>query len=71
MNGQAMGTRRRGSVKFAPYYKVQVWLARDMTWQDVQARYATPGEARDAYPAGERCRLMEVTMHGRAPLPET
>jgi hypothetical protein len=56
--------RRAGSTRFAPYYKVQTWDARGLTWRDVQRQHA-------AFPAGQRCRLVEVTMHGRRPLPES
>jgi hypothetical protein len=64
------GVRQPGSVRFAPYYKAQwyddTWLA----WRDVQRQYATADEARAAFLAGRRCRVMEIRMTGRAPLPD-
>lgn len=60
--------RVRGSVTFDPYWKVQYWDARALTWRDVQHRHATPAAGRAAYLPGQRCRLMEVTVRGRAPL---
>ena len=62
--------RTRGSVRFAPYYKVQVWKAVSLTWQDVQRQHATREDAEAGFPAGQRCRVVEVTPHGRTPLPE-
>ena len=63
--------RRRGSARFAPYYKVQFWRPDALAWQDVQAQYPTIEAAQAAFPPGQRCRVMEVTMQGRRPLPET
>lgn len=61
--------RKRGSVRFEPYYKVQVWDARSYAWSDVQRQYESEQEAREAFPAGATCRVMEVTTEGRHPLP--
>ena len=61
--------RQRGSVRFDPYYKVQVWDARALTWRDVQQRHDTPQAARLAYLPGQTCRTMEITPQGRRPLP--
>lgn len=41
-----------------------------MAWQDIQRMFTDEDEARAAFPAGKRCRLMLVTMNGRSPLPE-
>lgn len=61
--------RRRGSVRFDPYYKVQWYDAAVMAWRDVQTRHDTLAEAIAAFPRGRTCRVMEVTMHGRHPVP--
>lgn len=70
-----MSARRTGSVRFDPYFKIQVW--RDTyngkplrSWMDIQQTYATEEAAREAFPLGERCRLMRVTMDGREVVPE-
>lgn len=60
--------RRRGSVRFAPYWKLQTWRADVLAWEDVQRQYDTEDEARAAYIPGKRCRLMLVTERGRAPV---
>lgn len=62
-----VGARSRGSVRFAPYYKLQEWLPIALAWRDVQARHDTPEDAEAARPAG-RTRIMEITERGRAPL---
>ncbi len=61
--------RRRGSVRFAPYFKVQVYRPLDFSWEDIQRQFSDAESARAAYPRGRRCRLMYVTMRGRAPVP--
>lgn len=65
-----MQKRAPGSVRFETYYKVQWFEERVYAWMDVQRAYASAEEARAAFLAGRRCRVMEITMHGRAPLPE-
>ena len=60
--------RKPGNARFATYYKVQYWNARNPAWADIQRSYATQAEARGAYPAGRRCRLMKVTPKGRQPV---
>jgi hypothetical protein len=60
--------RRRGSVRFAPYYKAQFYRPLDFSWQDVQQQFPTADEARAAFPPGKRCRLMLVTERGRTPV---
>jgi len=60
--------RRRGSARFDPYYKVQTYDPRSMTWRDVQRSHPTAQSAADAFPPGERCRVMLVTMDGRRPV---
>jgi hypothetical protein len=61
--------RTHGSARFAPYFKVQYWDALNCAWHDVQQAHPTPEAAQAAYLPGQRCRTMQVTMHGRAPLP--
>jgi hypothetical protein len=64
--------RVRGSVRFADYYKIQ-WFndAPGMhVWVDIQRQYPTEAAARAAFPRKRRCRVMQVTEAGRAPLPE-
>lgn len=68
--------RTRDSVRFDPYFKVQFWVARNYAWQDVQERHLDEALARAAAQAaaatlGTRCRLMRITMEGRAPLPDS
>ena len=41
---------------------------RNACWDDIQRAYATAAAARAAYPAGRRCRVMEVTPQGRQPI---
>lgn len=77
--------RRPGSVRFAPYYKVQWWDERAMAWRDVQrshqsqrlAELAGPSAAAEArrrshlpYVPQPRWRLMRITPEGRTPLEE-
>lgn len=68
MTNPIAGRRRKGSVRFAPYFKVQVWQPVSLTWRDVQERHDTPEQAVAAYPPGETCRVMAITERGRAPL---
>ena len=60
--------RTKGSCRFAAYYKVQFYEGRSLTWKDVQKSHATKKEARAAFIAGKKCRVMEVTEKGRNPL---
>jgi hypothetical protein len=64
------GKRYRGSARFDPYYKIQVWDRTSLAWRDIQTMYASIEAARREFPAGERSRLMEITMQGRRPLAE-
>lgn len=61
--------RRRGSARFAPYYKVQWYDPRSLVWRDIQQAHPSPAAAVAAFLPGRNCRVMEITMHGRAPLP--
>jgi hypothetical protein len=60
--------RRAGSARFSTYFKVQYWDARNCAWADIQKQHPTAEAAILAYPAGKRCRIMEVTPEGRRPL---
>jgi len=62
------GRRRPGSVRFDPYWKVQVWEDRSLTWKDVQKAHPSPEQAWAAAPAGQTVRLMHVYPGGRAPV---
>jgi len=62
--------RTKGSARFAPYFKVQWWDARSSAWIDIQKAHATAQAAGDAFPAGKRCRVIEVSEQGRRPLLE-
>ena len=63
--------RTKGSARFASYYKVQEYDPRSAVWVDVQKEHATVEAARAAYRPGVRCRVMEITEHGRRPLPDS
>ena len=65
---QQPGKRKAGSARFAAYYKVQWFDDANLAWVDIQRSFATEEAARAAFPAGKRCRLMEVTPTGRRPL---
>lgn len=62
--------RTKASVRFDPYYKVQWYDEIICAWRDIQRQFSTPEEAIQHFLPGERCRLMEVTIRGRHPLPE-
>lgn len=59
-----------------PYWKVQWYDVRSMTWRDEQVKHhrregaEDVGRALKARVASGRARLMEVQAKGRAPLPE-
>jgi hypothetical protein len=72
------GRRRAGSVRFAPYFKLQWFDETVMAWRDVQQSYPSAWQAREASVgmtiAGRipsAWRVMEITMHGRVPLAES
>jgi len=62
------GMRHKGSARFESYFKVQVWEPRSLAWRDVQRSFGSAAEARSAFPAGEECRVMEVSESGRRPV---
>jgi hypothetical protein len=57
------------SCRFAAYYKVQFWNEQQLAWQDVQKQHPSEDAARAAFIAKKKCRVMEVDMKGRRPLP--
>lgn len=59
--------RRPDSVRFDPYYKIQVYERH--AWVDIQRRYYDRAAALAARPAGVRSRLMMITEWERAPVP--
>lgn len=65
-----MVMRRRGSVRFDPYFKAQRWDPRAMAWIDVQIPCATEPEARALFRPGARWRVMRIHEGGREPLEE-
>ena len=61
--------RTPDSCRFAAYYKVQFWNEQQLAWQDVQKQHPSADAARAAFIAKKKCRVMEVDMKGRRPLP--
>lgn len=61
--------RTRGSVRFAPYYKVQVFENYCTAWVDVQKAHPTAEAARKAAPTDKHWRIMHITDRGRAIVP--
>lgn len=57
--------RKRGSVIFSPYYKLQIWSETNWTWSDVQKRFTSIQEAKDEAPKDKKIRIIEITMGGR------
>ena len=68
---ETFGDRKPGSCVFADYFKVQFYNATSLCWEDVQVRYRKQDEAEAAFLPGCRCRVMRVTMEGRAPVAGT
>lgn len=57
--------RKRGSVIFSPYYRVQI-RNHLQAWQDIEGSFRSMAEADANFPAGQVCRIIEVTMNGRS-----
>ncbi len=57
--------RRAGSVRFDPYYKLEVWETRRLAWTPIQRRHESEASARAAFPAETRVRLYRVSEAGR------
>ena len=68
---ETLGDRKPGSCVFADYFKVQFYNATSLCWEDVQIRYKKQDDAEEAFLPGCRCRVMRVTMEGRAPMAGT
>lgn len=63
--------RTRGSARFDPYYKVQVWDPRTLAWRDIQRAYPSQWAAASTMLADpRRWRIMCITPEGRYPLPQ-
>lgn len=69
--------RRPDSVRFDPYYKVQIWDAISLAWRDFQRSFLTPAGARvhaeitfGATPNtyAQAWRIMVVSPEGRGPV---
>lgn len=65
--------RQAGSVRFDPYWKVQWWDERSLTWRDIQKAHHSREEADQAIDQEDNgtYRLMKVTETGRAPEPDS
>lgn len=61
--------RNKSSARFEPYYKVQWRDDVSLTWRDIQKSFSTVAEAEASFTADKTCRVMEITMQGRHPLP--
>lgn len=57
--------RRRDSVRFDPYYKLQIWTPHVLAWMDVQRSFPSVDDAQAAAPAGKRVRIMRISMGAR------
>lgn len=57
--------RSKGSARFVPYFKVQVWEDRSCAWTDVQRGFGAVEDARAAFVPGRVCRVVEITESGR------
>lgn len=71
-----MARRTVGSVRFDPYWKVQTWEARSLSWKDIQLAHHDLESAWriadvEATRTGKTTRLMEITPSGRTPLYRT
>ncbi len=58
--------RTKGSCRFAPYYKIQ-FRNEFLAWQDIQQSFTTAAAAKQHFPPGKVCRVMEITERGRMP----
>jgi hypothetical protein len=60
--------RKRGSVRFDPYFKIQRWSVQALAWIDIQQAYSSEEKARAAASGmAGMLRLMRVEEGGRAP----
>lgn len=70
MPSEGYRARKPGSVRFDPYYKLEIWDARFLTWRPLQKQYGTEAQAQAAVPEGARARLTRISEHGREILRE-
>jgi len=54
--------RVRGSVRFDPYYKLQWWDERTLSWRPTKGRYPSPKAARAAMTGEHTWRIVRVAM---------
>lgn len=67
MPSEGYRVRRSGSVRFDPYYKLDVFDRRRMAWHPLRRKYPTEREARSAALLWRRrWRLLRVTEDGYA-----
>jgi hypothetical protein len=57
--------RTRGSARFAPYFKVQVFENYCLAWVDIQCAHPTQDTAEATLPPSGRARIVAVTERGR------
>lgn len=64
-----MARRTAASVRFDPYWKVQVWEPVSLAWRDIQRAHPSEDAAWTAAASltGRRVRLMNVYPGGRTP----
>lgn len=63
-----MAARRPGSARFDPYFKVQWYDPRSLSWRDIQKAHTSRKAAEAAFVAGKACRVMAVSEQGRRPV---
>jgi len=67
MPDEGYRSRRPGSARFDPYYKLEVYDCARVAWRPLPKRYASEAEAIAAAPASSRVRLVRVTERGVFP----
>jgi len=55
----------KGSCRFKPYFKAQLWVPRFSAWQDIQRAFTTEAGPLQEIPYGARYRIVCVTEQGR------
>lgn len=63
--------RRKNSVRFETYYKIQRLNPMSIAWEDRQLAYPSEAAAREAMPATGTWRVMEISEQGRRPIGAT
>ena len=65
-----MANGRRGTVRFAPYFKLEWFDSRSLVWRPIQQTYPTRDDAirhaAAAPPGAARLRVYEITAPGAA-----